>query len=965
MNQRRLRRGAPLPFAHRTLPGARPLTMAMLGAGLLLQMNLSPAAERAPRPDAASQARHFDIAPAPLADALNRFAAEAGVVLVFDAATLRATKSPGLKGSHDLRSGFAALLAGTPLEAVPAPSGGFLLRRKPERLTTAPVAAAAAASAVADPPTPVPHRQTLPLVAVKGAALGTVQQLDRAMLRNLAALNGDLTSQLKLNPAVQFDESLLSSNTAGEIAPAEISIHGAKPYQNEILLDGVSLMNDLDPGNKITTSSPEFVPGRAQSLAVDTSILCEVGVRDANVSAEHGRFTGGVVEAKICAARKKLGGQLAFGYTSSDWTQVFIDPARRSEFDNSSTADLQPRFLKRTYKATVEGRPSAEWGLLLSAVRRTADIPLHRFTTTNDGTTESREVTQTRQQDTLVFKTDYAPAGGVHKGDLSMVYAPSDNRYFIEDYRQSDYTIRTGGLNLSGRWETAFGFGTLTHQLSFSDNEQSRRSEADYYRNWRWSADKNWGDGTVSNPTSGEGAWGDVDQRLRSASYKFKAALHPLAVGATTHRLVTGAELRRQGADYERLKTQRYYLQVADLPRTGAIARCERADGSVDAEACSATPSANRSVGQYFRRLMTYTAGRFAMDAHAGSAFVEDEIQWRKFSLRAGLRADHDSLTGDTNAAPRLQLGWAPVDTLSLDVGANRYYGRSLFAYALQEKIHTLLVTQTRNGTLTWGAAEQALPENRLEDLKTPHDDELTVGALLDPTWLGGPLSLRFTHRDGKNQVVKRQIAQQSGCNANRCYVYTNDGRSTTQDWTLSWSSAAAIKTGPVVTRLWAAVNKSDVRSNVSTYADNFSTDQFNDVMIQYDGRFIRYADIPADNYNRPWTLRIGLMSTAPARSLTVSHVLRLRGSYQQVLNTGTTEYQGTTVDVYERTALPRSFAVDTVIHWEPRVYRDQRLSLKLTVENLTNRKNKTSVNDTYASYERGRAIALEVGYDF
>ncbi len=93
MNSRRLRRGSPArsnPSSLRATPRAtHPLAAAMLSAGLLLSVQAAQAqasqAAAAPAPQA-SQARNYDIPPAPLADVLNRYAAEAGVVLVFDAA---------------------------------------------------------------------------------------------------------------------------------------------------------------------------------------------------------------------------------------------------------------------------------------------------------------------------------------------------------------------------------------------------------------------------------------------------------------------------------------------------------------------------------------------------------------------------------------------------------------------------------------------------------------------------------------------------------------------------------------------------------------------------------------------------------------------------------------------------------------------------------------------------------------
>lgn len=943
-------RAVPVSFPVRKLS---PLLAALLSAGVILPAFAADPVAANVRP---APAKTYALGSAPLADVLNRFAAESGVILVFDAALLQGVQSRGLQGKYDVPSGFQALLAESKFEVVMGASGGYILRARP------------AAAPARDERSAAEKRpaHTLSGITVEATTLPTVERMDREMLRNMPAINGDLTSQLKLNPNIQYSEASLASATGGEIAPAEISIHGAKPYQNEILVDGISIANDLDPGNKVTTTSVDQIPGGAQALAIDSSILCEVDVKDSNVSAEYGRFTGGVVSAAVCSARKKFGGNVSVGYSSSSWSKLFIDPARQEEFEDSSNADLQPHFKKWTYKTTVEARPSDSWGVLMNVVRRKSEIPLKRFTTENATTTTSREVTQTRQQDTVLLKADYSPPDSRHKGEVTMVYAPSSNTYFMENYRDSNYTIDAGGLNLSGKWESRYDLARLTQQLSYSKNEQSRRSDADYYRAWRWSTDKNWGDpANGTNPTSGEGARGDIDQEIQTMQYKLRAAFEPFNLGQIRHRATVGAELRRQEANYERLKDHFYYLTLANLPTTGAASRCTLSDGTVDTEACSATRTPRLNLGQYFGRLMVYHAGKFDIESNAWAAYAEDEATWRSLTLRVGVRGDKDSLAGGTNFAPRLKLGWQVNDPLYLDVGANRYYGRNLFAYALQEKANTLLTTQTRSNNLVWGAATTSKPLNRLEDMKSPHDDELTAGLTYESDLLAGPLSVRFTHRDGKDQVVRLLRSGQADCNGNSCYIFSNDGGSVTKDITVSWSNARAFKIGGTANRLWVAVNKSDVKSNYATYADNYSSAMLRDDLIRYDGKVMPYSDQPAQNYNRPWTLRIGAMTTWPAHSLTISNILRMRGGYEQILRNGTFVYEGATLENYEKTRLPQANAIDTVVNWNPRVVRNQRLDVKLTIENITNEKNKMTVSDTYATYERGRTFALEIGYGF
>jgi hypothetical protein len=921
------------------------LLAALLSAGVIL-----------PAHAADAPSKTYTIAAAPLAEALNRFAADAGVILVFDANLLRGLQSRGLQGKYDLQSGFQALLSGTRYEAVLARSGAYILRERPT-------------------PPPPPSREQLTEakpdaamgeITVTASTLPTVDKLDREMIVNLATINGDLTSQLKLNPNIQYAEAQLSSHTGGEIAPAEISIHGAKPFQNEILLDGVSIANDIDPGNKMNASSIDVIPGSAQSLAIDSSILCDIEVKDSNVSAEYGRFTGGVVTSRVCSARKKLGGSVAVGYTSSDWSTLFIDPARQVEFEQSSNENYQPRFSKWTYKTTLEARPTDEWGVLVSAVRRTSAIPLRRFKTANEDSTLSQDMTQRRKQDTLVVKSDYTPAGSPHKAELTMVYAPSANTYYIENFRDGDYTIDGGGLNLSSRLESRYDMATLTNQLSYSRNQQSRRGDANIYRLWRWSADKNWGDPTATtNPTSGEGSWGDIDQEMKSLEYKFRSVFKPFTLGASKHRVVAGLEARHQEAEYARLKDQYYYYTSAVLPASGAMANCQLSDGSYDTSACSSAPTLIQGAGQYFRNLMIYRAGSFDLSTSSWAGYVEDELSWRNLTLRVGVRADRDGLTGNTNAAPRLKLGWQAADPLYLDVGLNRYYGRNLFAYALQEKIATLKTTQSRNGTLSFSAPAVNRPENRLDDMRSPYDDEFTAGLTYDGELLAGPLSVRFTRRNGHDQIVKIIKRAQTDCAGSQCYVYTNNGASVAKDLTVSWSNARAFKTGNVATRMWVAANKSDITSNYSDYTSAVGASVLEDSLINYDGKVIHYSEKPADNFNRPWTLRVGAMSTIASQQLSISNILRVRGGYQQFVRNGTVIYQGASIDNYEIANLPRSTAIDTVVHWSPRVYRDQRLDVKLTIENLTNKKNQMTISDSFVAYERGRTFALEIGYAF
>lgn len=97
------------------------LSSALAGAGAL----------SAQAAQAQAAVASYDIPAGPLATALTRFAHAAGAVLSFDPAQLRGRTSSGLQGRYDVGGGFAALLAGSGLQARRAADGVWTLQAVP------------------------------------------------------------------------------------------------------------------------------------------------------------------------------------------------------------------------------------------------------------------------------------------------------------------------------------------------------------------------------------------------------------------------------------------------------------------------------------------------------------------------------------------------------------------------------------------------------------------------------------------------------------------------------------------------------------------------------------------------------------------------------------------------------------------------------------------------------------------
>ena len=103
-----------------------------------------------------------------------------------------------------------------------------------------------AAAADADEPAP----QVLPEVRTQAERVSVGEQrLDRRQIEAMKGIDGNVTSLLRINPSVQFDNKQQASATQGELAPADISINGAKFYDNLYQMDGMSLNNDIGPTN--------------------------------------------------------------------------------------------------------------------------------------------------------------------------------------------------------------------------------------------------------------------------------------------------------------------------------------------------------------------------------------------------------------------------------------------------------------------------------------------------------------------------------------------------------------------------------------------------------------------------------------------------------------------------------------------------------------------------------------------
>ncbi|WP_024889358.1 TonB-dependent receptor [Luteimonas huabeiensis] len=855
----------------------------------------------------------LDLPAGPLGEALSRFASQRGIALSFDPALTAGLQAPALRGEVGDREGLQRLLAGSGLRLVAREDGSYTLERE----------SAAPAGAILLSPLRVGAQRTFPY------SEGMV--LDQDYIEGTSKGNGDIATLLRINPAVQFSDTARSSRSMGEIRPADISINGALPYQNLFMLDGVSFNNDLDPAKTFDSNNNiahfSDLPSQSQGIAVDVDLLESLTVYDSNVPAAYGGFAGGVVEAQSRRAGGTFGGKVWMRMARSAWDELIIPEGQETTWANSANINYQPRYDKTKLGATLEGRTAGGLGLIGTVTRTRSEIPLRGYLNGQVSETGQNTKTQTRENTAATLAVDWSDGQGLELG-ANLTYAPTDDRYFIQNNENAYFDLKSGGPVLGLRANIERGGWTIRNTLSYSDLETRRSGETNYLRNWAKSEQYDWG----INNSSAEGTWGNVEQHDRTIGYRLVADHEGLDFGRARHDVQVGLSYQHREAWYRRLNDHYNYQDPL------ATTSCTLADGTVDDQSCSLSPvltsTSNGGLiagqGQYFSQLFLYRAGEFTVSGDEWSAWAQDDVRLGDWSLRAGLRMDGSDVWDKTTLSPRLAASWDVLgnrDTL-LTAGLNRYHGRNFFTYLLREGRERLRVLKERPDSATpWDAVEgtSATSTNRIADLDIPYSDEWTLG--LDQRWAGWTFNLKYVAREGRDEVRRQRVrsGDDSGEFSANVYEYTNNGRSRSRTWTLGIALEEDLRLWASRTRIQLGFDRTDVRRNYTDYDDSW-TEAGASERVRYKGDLLWLYDLPAADFNRPWTARLSTQTRIAlgAGELLWSNFLRYRAGYRDIGLIGEERYEGGVIDVYDDVDYPNSFTWDATLEYAHALARGQ-----------------------------------------
>lgn len=691
--------------------------------------------------------------------------------------------------------------------------------------------------------------------AVQELALTRVEQAKQNTATTLAPLDmrmilrSDLSESLSILPSVRVADTASSSTRQADLRPAEFSIRGAAPYQNNIRLDNASIDSFLDPANRVLPGgNPErsSVAGHSQALFIDPAFLQQLEIIDRNASASEGGFTGGVLRATTRGYQGQNSVNLSYRTTRDNWTQFHIDERQLSNFEEGAAQrvtgtpnEFQPDFDKHELSlsgATRVGQVGIFAGVserrASTTQKRTAEIAalsdMNYFLETGHAFKPGTETELNNYSRYYTLRADILDVPYDLYATLS--YSDFQEESFLINFLESDFSSEVRGLNLAVNYGNDFGATRLDANVAVGRSNNRRDALLNTQDNFRGR--------NFYSQVAFIGGFGSLENQQNTVSSRIDLST---PINQQLH-FNYGGEIRHAKLEQQRAED---YIETAYNPPTPA--QLNGLQGAVPYE------------DHILDRRVTYLAGDISFDTTNYDAYAEFDGELNQFYYRAGVRAGRDDWLANTNFAPRLMAGYyfGGDQDFNLEVGANRYYGKSFLSYRLNElarrniRIEQSTNPYDPNATIVESSAADEWESN---DLDTPYDNEYSI-SLTTHRWQG-VLGTSVTRREGKQQI-RTQTNPETGLKR-----FANSGQSETTQFDLFWRSP---------TYQWAAsnwrVNSSLSWMDKETDAQLLSggylsgSDPLRDVLLG--GQVISAFELPAADFALPFKAQIDITTLA------------------------------------------------------------------------------------------------------
>lgn len=836
--------------------------------------------------------------------------------------------------------------------------------------------------------------ETLPSVDVIGIK-NTVgmQYLDSQEIARRPTRNGTINELLRTNGAVTFSNTTNQSSQAGEISPELVSFHGEPYYNNAFLIDGLSNNDIMNPGfSKGGFTSVEDVfetapttlyiaPGAPESFQVDSSLLRSVTVYDSNVPAQYGSFTGGVIDAKLKDADpKKASGSISFRTTRSSWTKFHLsEDQNEDEFHSAdATSNVQPEFVKRIYNVSVNQPLSDKTAVLLSYSRTQSTIP--EYHSLLDQWQDERRLAQTW----LIKGTHQL--SDKHKISATAMYSPHKSIFYRNNTADGRYVSEGGGwqLSLNSDWQRSWGDINTTLAYSKKMNEVAYDAGGDSFQ---------WLGYDYVSPTSVnycsqfskqgkcirayQGGFGTLRSTAETWTLKQDYKLRPLQWYATQHNLSLGWSVDVASIGAERPMPARY-MYAYNTKKQGY----PKNSTNVSSQCIDCIP------GEQYQTHMSYFPAFSAKVRNNDYAiYLQDNIRWKRWQARAGVRVSYNSLLKNVDVAPRFVLAYDVFgdNTLTLEGGANRYYGGNVLAYELRSNIPPnrayTRINDAKNGESGW-TFDKFMNNSqswKASKLKTPYSDEFSLGV----NWrvANQIFNAQWVHRNSRDQFTPSR-------DEDKAHIMTNDGSGQSDSYVLSIRNEHPYQLGMFELSYQAGARYQRYRTNYNGSYDDALVDDIANLgrrayYLMNNKRYASLAEMPPSNFNTPWSAFLELHTDIPRWNFRWTNSVNFRSGYKNYVRDYFKEcrlsnqagacgdWEGAVYD-YRLKDYKQAVTLDWRFLWQLPLRGQSKLEVSLDVLNVTNKKvsaaNATSsvgnvARSNVSGYETGRQYWLGVAY--
>jgi len=776
-------------------------------------------------------------------------------------------------------------------------------------------------------------------------------KIERGEIEARTPGSGDVNQLLKAFPTVQFDrnEGLARRDEIQDIRPADISISGGRIYENLITIDGIDVNSRFDTTNANPANFNEVAGASAQTVWFDAELIGAITLRDSNVSAEYGRFTGGSLDIETRQANRSWGASATVNYTEDGLVNYLISDRSLAAFEASGEELPEaPEFRKWRFGATLDVPVSDRGGLLLAVNRSTSEV----LTPFGSRSLLEPQIRRSESNNFLISGNYDLNSELTLSGQVS--YSPYESEYANPNGGFNELVSYGGGLvskvNLAARGD-AFNWDVTA---SYSHSDTSREAQPIHYIIPSTSPNGNY----CTSTNCSRGGFGDLDQTQDNYGLKLKM-WGDLGAG----ELSGGFDFQILDLLKERPEESRAYLTV----RTGSDI------------VCTSGESLDCSSGEYYHeRYNVYQPYLADINLKSFAAWAQYDVALGPIDLRAGLRYDYEDFLGNGNFGPRLSVSWNINDDWAITAGANRYYGRSMVAYAVRDAYPNLLRYrrlannvggERQIGDNDWFLErELALTKYRNADLDTPYSDELT-GAVTGSVF-GGVLRLKGIYRDGRDGFARslreREIITlpSGGTTTRSVFELTNDGRNEYWGGSLEYVKTFGNHTFSV------NVNYSETTSNNDDYfATAFDIAETGEQVL-FNGQIVDLIEVLEQNqqleFASPFIVNASWTAQWFNNRLTTNVNARYRDGFERIEDTGINEtVDGTRYDVYDFIVYPTRVNFDLNAQFDIIDQPFGSLTADMRVSNLLNTipaKNSASVSQPY---QFGRSVWVGLKYKY